>query len=81
MGNRDLPLGPGDRHVRAFELADWRVARTQGSHKILCKDGVPHILSIPCHKGKDVPRALIKKLLDLAGLSITEYCELFRKTR
>jgi predicted RNA binding protein YcfA (HicA-like mRNA interferase family) len=73
-----VPLGPGDRHVRAFERAGWYVARKQGSHKILCKKGVPHILSIPCHQGHDVPRALIKSQLKLAGLNITQYCALYR---
>lgn len=78
MGNQDLPLGPGDRHVRAFELAGWYVARIQGSHKILRKDGVEYNLAIPCHQGRDVPRALIKKQVTLAGLSIAEYCALYR---
>lgn len=73
MGAREIPLGPGDRHVVAFERAGWYKARKQGSHVIMSKAGTPVNLSIPCHGGSDVPRSLIHSLVKAAGLTEAEY--------
>lgn len=79
MGLRDLPLAPGERHVKAFERAGWRQTRkTRGSHAILEKEGVDATLSIPCHKGKDVKRALLSKQIKLAGMTGSEYLKHFK---
>jgi predicted RNA binding protein YcfA (HicA-like mRNA interferase family) len=74
-------VGPGDRHVRAFERAGWYQARKQGSHVIMCKEGEEATLAIPCHTGRDVPRALIYNQVKLAGLTVSEYVALYRGKR
>jgi predicted RNA binding protein YcfA (HicA-like mRNA interferase family) len=76
-GLRDLPEAKGDRHVRAFARFGWNHCRTNGSHKILEKDGVEPILSIPCG-GKNVKRALLYSQIKLAGLTIEEYLGVFK---
>lgn len=76
-GLRDLPEAKGDRHVKALCRCGWKVSRTSGSHKILEKDGVDAIISIPCG-GKNVKRTLLNSQLKLAGLSIAEYLEIFK---
>lgn len=78
MGQRDLPLASGSEHVKAFERAGWVCIkrRGRGKHFILGMEGKGH-LSIPDHK--EVKRALLQKQIQLAGLTETEYCELFRQ--
>ena len=49
-----LPRARGDKHVRAFERAGWRVNHIEGSHYILVKEGFDVHLSIPVHKGRDL---------------------------
>jgi predicted RNA binding protein YcfA (HicA-like mRNA interferase family) len=49
-----LPRAPGDRHVRAFERAGWRVNYIESSHHILVKEGFDVHLSIPVHKGREM---------------------------
>jgi predicted RNA binding protein YcfA (HicA-like mRNA interferase family) len=77
---RDLPLAPGERHVKAFCRDGWEVARRQGSHAILEKPGVQPILSIPCHP-RDLSRTLLARQVELAGLSAEKYHALFKGKR
>jgi predicted RNA binding protein YcfA (HicA-like mRNA interferase family) len=76
-GLRDLPEAKGDRHIKAFCRVGWTHVRTSGSHKILEKNGVEAILSIPC-SGKNVKRTLLHSQIKLAGMSITEYLAVFK---
>jgi predicted RNA binding protein YcfA (HicA-like mRNA interferase family) len=79
MGLRDLPLGPGARHVAAFEHAGWVCVRVNGSHHILEKDGVEAHLSVPCHGKRDVKRTLLRRLIRDAGMTESEYCDHFNR--
>lgn len=76
-GLRDLPEAKGDRHVKAFCRLGWTHCRTNGSHKILEKDGVEVILSVPCG-GKNVKRTLLREQIKLAGLTIQDYLAAFK---
>jgi len=73
-----LPRAPGDKHVRAFERAGWRVNHIEGSHYILIKEGADVHLSIPVHKGRDWGVGLLRKLICKAGLTPEEYVAFFR---
>lgn len=77
-GLRDLPEAKGDRHVKAFKRFGWDHCRSNGSHKILEKDGVEAILSIPCGGSKNVKRRLLASQIKLAGLTFEEYIEAFK---
>lgn len=84
MGQKNLPLARGERHARAFERGGWRRDReTSGRnpHIILVKRGHRNTLSIPNHKGKDVKRALLQKLIQKAGMSEEQYLECFRRSK
>lgn len=63
--------------MRAFLRLGWHLANHAGSHAVLRKPGM-HSLSIPCHKGKDVKRALLAKQLQLAGVTEDEYLAVFK---
>ena len=77
MSLSDLPVAGGDAHKKAFERLGWAHDRTKSSHHIMVKDGF-NPLSIPCHKGRDVKRALLAKLLEIAKISEQDYLAAFR---
>ena len=63
----------GDRVVRAFQRAGWKISRQKGSHVIMEKAGFDPTLSIPVHKGKDVKRGTLRDLIRDAGMSIEDF--------
>jgi predicted RNA binding protein YcfA (HicA-like mRNA interferase family) len=66
----------GERIIRAFQKAGWRMARQKGSHVILQKEDAEAILSIPIHAGKNVKRGTLRGLIRDAGLTVDEFLEL-----
>lgn len=66
-----LPVISGAEAIRAFEKADWVVARQESSHVILIKKDVASNLSVPNHRTLD--RGLLRKLIRASGLSIEEF--------
>lgn len=65
--------------MRAFEHAGWVLVRIKGSHRILERDGVDAHLSVPCHAGKDVKRALLRSLIRGAEMTQAEYLDHFHE--
>lgn len=67
-----------ERVVKAFERAGWNVKRQTGSHVILAKEDYPPILSIPFHKGKPLKQGLLRKLVEIAGLTDEEFLAYYK---
>ena len=67
-----------ERVVKAFERAGWEVKRQTGSHVILAKEHYPPILSIPVHKGKPLKQGLLRKLIETAGLTESEFLSYYK---
>ncbi len=67
-----------DRVIRAFVRVGWKIERKSGSHVILSKKGYPGILSIPVHKGKPIKQGLLRKLIELAGMTLDEFLNLYK---
>ncbi len=67
-----------DRVVKAFERAGWENEGQRGSHVKLTKEGNPHILSIPVHKGKPVKKGLLLDQIKKAGLTVEEFMKYYR---
>jgi predicted RNA binding protein YcfA (HicA-like mRNA interferase family) len=63
----------GDQVVQVFKRAEWRVARLKGSHVIMIKKGIDATLSIPVHKGKDVKKGTLRRLIRDAGMSVEDF--------
>lgn len=82
MGLEKLPLAKGQKHVAAFKRGGWVLVRKRsgGSHRVLKKDGVPHLLTIPCTR-QPVKRPLLAAQINLAGLTEDEYLVLFAGRR
>jgi len=70
-------LRPG-RVVKAFERAGWKRRGQRGSHVQMTKEGNPHILSIPVHKGKPVKQGLLRDQIAKAGLTVEEFLALYK---
>jgi hypothetical protein len=78
VGQSDLPLASGAKHVEAFERAGWHYRRrAKDAHFILGKRGLMVHLSIPDHK--HVKRALLQKQIKRAGLTESEYLDFYEK--
>lgn len=80
MGLSDLPVANGSAHVGAFVRAGWECVRVRGAHHILTRDGHHATLSVPCHRGRDLGRGLLKSLIEAAGMTEAEYLGYFNKT-
>ena len=66
-----LPILKGRDVVRVFESLGWQVARQNGSHIIMIKEGEIVTLSIPDHR--EVARGTLRNLIRMAGLTIAEF--------
>lgn len=70
-----VPRISGKQAVSAFEKAGFIHDRTVGSHFILVKEDVPHVLSIPVHGNQDVGIGLLRSLIRKAGMTVEEFLE------
>jgi predicted RNA binding protein YcfA (HicA-like mRNA interferase family) len=72
--NQRLPSVRGDELVRALKRAGFVVVRIKGSHHI-----VEHLTdprrrtTVPVHRGKDIKRGLLRKILDDVQLTEEEF--------
>jgi len=66
-----LPILKGRDVVRVFESLGWQVARQNGSHIIMIKEGEIVTLSIPDHR--EVAKGTLRNLIRMAGLTIAEF--------
>lgn len=80
MGNSDLPVASGARHVAALERLGWTMARrARGKHYLMKRSGNPNHISIPDHP--EVKRALLAKALKVAGVNHSTYIDAFNRKR
>ncbi len=68
-----LPLLTYRDVVKIFERMGWCVARQQGSHIVMTKEGHIATLSIPAHK--EVARGTLRGLIRAADVSVSEFCD------
>ena len=74
-----LPTLRGKDAVRTFERLGWTVARQQGSHVIMVKDGSIATLAIPAHK--EVAKGTLRSLIRSAELTVHQFVETFEEVR
>jgi hypothetical protein len=80
MGQSDLPLASGEKHVKAFERLGWNCCaktKRKNPHFLLEKEGMKATLSIPAHP--EVKRRIVQKQIQLAGITEEEYIAAFYK--
>ncbi len=70
-----LPMLTHRDVVATFERMGWRVARQQGSHIVMTREGHIATLSIPAHK--EVARGTLRRLIRAADTSVAEFCRVY----
>ncbi len=69
-----LPVISGEKAVKAFVKAGWKVDRIVGSHVILRKEGSPVTLSVPLHR--ELKKGLLRALIRDAEMTVEEFVKL-----
>lgn len=50
----------------------WVFVRQCGSHRQYKKSGVRELVTLPCHKGKDVSNGVIGRIEKITGLTLCD---------
>ncbi len=58
----DLPAFKGDKLVKFLENLGFKIVRQKGSH-IRLKHENGRVTTVPIHKGKDIPKGLLRKII------------------
>ncbi len=74
---RTLPSLKSTQVVRALKRCGFVELRQKGSHLILYNQATNRRVTIPMHKGKDIKKPLLRKIIEQeAKMSIKEFLEL-----
>lgn len=72
--SKKLPVLKGDEVVAILKKHGFQIKRQKGSHIFLeNSEGLTTV--VPVHKGKDIDRSLLRKILNDCGISIDEFLE------
>lgn len=72
-----LPSLRGRELVAVFEQLGWSVARQQGSHIIMTREGSIATLAIPAHK--EVAKGTLRSLIRAAEITVQEFLSVYGK--
>jgi predicted RNA binding protein YcfA (HicA-like mRNA interferase family) len=67
-----LPSLSSAKVVKALKRAGYVEVRQKGSHLILFNDTTNSRVTIPMHKGKDIKKPLLRKIIELEALMSVE---------
>ncbi len=71
---KNLPSLSAMQVVRAFKKLGFIEIRQKGSHLILFNETTGRRVTIPMHKGKDIKKLLLKKIIEIeAQMSIEDF--------
>ena len=72
-----LPLLNARQVIAALEKADFKMVRQKGSHvRLRHADG--RTVTVPVHKGQEIGRGLLRKILRDADLTREEFVQLLQ---
>jgi len=72
--NGRFPSITATKAIDALKRAGFVVVRTSGSHhRLVHKDDPSRATTVPVHKGKDLPRGLVRKIIRDSGLTVEEF--------
>ena len=74
-----LPILKGVEIIKILEKVGFKTIRQKGSHVFL-KHQDNRITIIPVHKGKDVDRSLLRKILRDTKISPNEFKDISKKS-
>ena len=63
--------------IRVLERAGFEVVRSAGSHhRLVHKQDPARATTVPVHKGRDLPRPILRAIIKQAGLTVDEFLNL-----
>ncbi|TMJ77018.1 MAG: addiction module toxin, HicA family [Alphaproteobacteria bacterium] len=63
--------------IRALERAGFVVVRSAGSHhRLVHSADARRATTVPVHKGRDLPRPMLRAIIKQAGLTAEEFVDL-----
>jgi predicted RNA binding protein YcfA (HicA-like mRNA interferase family) len=65
--------------IRALERAGWFIHESSGSHVQLKHPKKPGRITIPYHSRFDLPKHILKSIINQAGLTNKQFFELLKK--
>ena len=68
-----LPVASGPEVIRALERAGFVVARVDGSHHTMKREGHPFVLTVPVHGNKSVKDGTLRSLIRKADLTVEQF--------
>ena len=71
-----LPQLKAREIIRALRRDGWELGRSKGGHQHFVHPTKPGTVTVPVHKGRDVPTVIIKSIIKQAGLTEDELKEL-----
>jgi predicted RNA binding protein YcfA (HicA-like mRNA interferase family) len=60
----------GKEIIAKLKKEGWKLARIEGSHHIMEKEGMPRGVPIPVHGSKDIGTGLIKAIESQTGVKL-----------
>ncbi|MEO0848631.1 MAG: type II toxin-antitoxin system HicA family toxin [Cyanobacteria bacterium J06629_2] len=70
-----LPTVTANKVIKALEKIGFQAVRQKGSH-VRMKHEDSRIVTVPVHKGKNIGKGLLRKMLRDAELTVEEFIEL-----
>ena len=74
-----LPLVSGMEVIKALHRAGFIVIRQRGNHVILKKSSGESIIKVTVPLHKTIKKGTLRKILDIAEISVEEFLELLKK--
>ncbi len=72
------PAISGKEAIRALESLGFRVDRVEGSHHMLVKPGLPHIVVVPVHGSQALPRGTLRSIIRIARVNKAQFFRAIR---
>jgi predicted RNA binding protein YcfA (HicA-like mRNA interferase family) len=67
------PTVSGKDAIRVLGKLGFRLDRVEGSHHMMVKDGHPHVVVVPVHGSRPLPRGTLASIIRIAGVSKRQF--------
>lgn len=74
-----LPSLSGRAVISALRRGGYTYSHTEGSHHYYRKPGATALVTVPVHKGRDIPEGTLRSIIKQAGLADEEFLALLSK--
>ena len=75
-----LPVVTGPEAIAVFNRVGFFVARIDGSHHTMKREGHPYVLTVPVHGKKAVKSGTLRSLIRKADMTVEQFIEILEDT-